>query len=392
MWQSFVSTWLELAPWLLLGALVSSLLHVALPTDFVRGQLAGKLGVLKAVALGVPLPLCSCGVIPAGIGLKKQGASDGAAVGFLISTPQTGADSILVSASFLGWPFALFKVVTALVTGVAGGLWAGSGDAPAPDEPVVKMGPHRSWAHFRGHFVEVLQPIWRWILFGVAASVAIEHLVPSSVFVALARGGPLVAMLAVLALSLPMYVCATASVPIAAALIASGMPAGAGMVFLIAGPATNVATVGAIFRTLGKRALGIYLATIVAGSLVGGMLFDGLIDAESVRSVHHHGAPGAVTLLSGIVLAALIAWFAAQDLRAWIARRRPVAKEVLRVPVSGMTCNGCARRLESALLADAGVESATVQLEPGEATIVGISSTRACELITAAGYTPGTPH
>ena len=119
------ATWdilLELAPWLLLGTLVAAVLHVVLPPDLVQRRLTGPRGVLNAVLIGVPMPLCSCGVIPAGIGLKKDGASDGAAIGFLISTPQTGVDSALVAASFLGWPFALFKVGAAAVTGLAGGM------------------------------------------------------------------------------------------------------------------------------------------------------------------------------------------------------------------------------------------------------------------------------
>ena len=112
----------QLAPWLLLGMLLSGLLHVFLPAGFVRRKFHGFGGVIKSVLLGVPLPLCSCGVVPAGIGLKNQGASNGAAVGFLISTPQTGVDSILVSASFFGWPFAIFKMATAAITGVLGGV------------------------------------------------------------------------------------------------------------------------------------------------------------------------------------------------------------------------------------------------------------------------------
>ena len=114
--------WLELAPWLRLGASIAAILHVVLPPSFVRRQFKGAGGVVKAVVLGVPMPLCSCGVIPAALGLKKEGASDGSAVGFLISTPQTGVDSILVSASFLGWPFAAFKLASAAALGLVGGL------------------------------------------------------------------------------------------------------------------------------------------------------------------------------------------------------------------------------------------------------------------------------
>ena len=114
-------TTIELAPWLFLGAFISVLLHRFLPPGLLAKTLTGYRGIGKAVLLGVPLPLCSCGVIPAGLGLKKDGASDGSTTAFLISTPQTGVDSILVSAAFLGWPFAIFKVATAAVTGIFGG-------------------------------------------------------------------------------------------------------------------------------------------------------------------------------------------------------------------------------------------------------------------------------
>ena len=112
----FQAAWevtLELAPWLLLGTVVATILHLVIPPGLIHRRLRGPGGVLAAVVLGVPLPLCSCGVIPAGIGLRRDGASRGASVGFLISTPQTGVDSVLVSASFLGWPFAFFKLAVA---------------------------------------------------------------------------------------------------------------------------------------------------------------------------------------------------------------------------------------------------------------------------------------
>ena len=117
---------LELAPWLFVGTVMASLLHIWLPPDFINRRLGsgGPSSVLRAVVFGVPLPLCSCAVIPAAVSLKKEGAGQGSALGFLIATPQTGVDSILVTASMLGWPFALFKVVAALVTGVVGGVLA----------------------------------------------------------------------------------------------------------------------------------------------------------------------------------------------------------------------------------------------------------------------------
>ena len=116
--------WLEMAPWLLLGMAIAGLIHVIIPKDFIKRSFQGVSGIAKAVFFGVPMPLCSCSVIPAGLGLRKDGASQGSTLGFLIATPQTGVDSILVAASFLGWPFAFFKVIMAGVMGFFGGIWA----------------------------------------------------------------------------------------------------------------------------------------------------------------------------------------------------------------------------------------------------------------------------
>jgi uncharacterized membrane protein YraQ (UPF0718 family)/copper chaperone CopZ len=369
---------LELAPWLLLGTAVAGVLHVALPAGFVHRQLGGRLGVAKAVALGVPLPLCSCGVIPAGLGLRKDGASTGATVGFLISTPQTGVDSILVSASFLGWPFAFFKLITAAVTGLVGG-WiadatedgeatvaadasAAAADADRPRDPREAL----------AHAFEVLRSIWRWIVFGVVASAAIETLVPDGFFASLADRGTLLPMLACLAVSLPLYVCATASVPIAASLVATGLPGGAALVFLMAGPATNVATIGAIYRALGRRALTVYLSTIIGGSLLSGWLFDSVLAADAVVTTHVHGEQKWWAVASTVALFAAIGWFAIEDLRRFSMRFGGAsAGPRLEVAVAGMTCDNCVSRLEKALRALDGVTSATVILEPGRAIVSG---------------------
>ncbi len=156
---------LELAPFLLLGMVVAGVLHVALPERFVHRQLQGRFGVVKAVLLGVPLPLCSCGVIPAALGLRMDGASRGATVGFLISTPQTGVDSILVSASFLGWPFAIFKLAAAAVTGALGGALtdavAGGPDADESPPPAPTQSTRHGCKEIVVHALEILRTIWR---------------------------------------------------------------------------------------------------------------------------------------------------------------------------------------------------------------------------------------
>lgn len=397
---------LELAPWLLLGAAIAGLLHGLLPGGFVRRHLRGHLGVVRAVALGVPLPLCSCGVIPAGLGLRKDGAGPGATVGFLISTPQTGVDSVLVSASFLGAPFAVFKVVAAAVTGLVGGWIAqrlapqeeqapacGSG-ASSPDEGGAP--PRRDLRAMLDHALDILRSIWKWLLFGVVVSAAIDVFVPDTFFSGLADGGRLIPLLAALLVSLPLYVCATASVPIAAALVASGMPAGAALVFLMAGPATNVATIGAVYRALGGTALATYLGTIIGGSLLAGLFFDSFLGIESVSAQHLHGAAAWWSVASALLLLALVAWFAAEDLRRWLHRRAATAAghgrmagvgNLIDVPVAGMTCQNCVARLERALQATEGVSEVAVRLQPGRAIVRGaVDMATVSRVVDEAGY------
>ncbi len=381
---------LELAPWLLLGAAVAGLLHVLLPPGFVHRRLRGPRGVLEAVVLGVPLPLCSCGVIPAGLGLKKDGATNGASVAFITATPQTGVDSVLVSASFLGWPFALFKVAVAGITGVIGGLVTDAVAGPGDDlgAPEVVDG-RRTLRDGVEHGVEILQNIWGWLVFGVLASAAITTFIPPSTFAGFASLGPLGAAAVVLVISTPLYVCATASVPIAAALVAGGMPVGAALVFLLAGPATNVATVGAVYRGFGGKVLGVYLTNIVVGSMIGAWAFEALFELGGVAAHGGHEHTTWWGLASAVFLAAALAWFAAQDLRLWIASKRavPSAAQVLEIRVDGMSCGGCVKKLTGRLQDADGVESVEVTLEPGLAVVRGgISPEAAGAVIEEAGF------
>lgn len=379
----------SLAPFLLLGALVAGVLHIVLPQDFVRRHLGGRGGVLKAVALGVPLPLCSCGVIPAGLGLKKDGASDASTVGFLISTPQTGVDSILVSASFLGLPFALFKVVSAAVTGVVGG-WVTGVVSPATDAPAPTVSqtsaPRNKLRELVDHALMILGSIWGWIVFGVLASAAIEVFVPQDFLASLAESGPLLPMLGALVISLPLYVCATASVPIAAALVQAGLPAGAALVFLMAGPATNVATIGSIYRTLGKKPLAVYLVTIIVGSLGFGYLFDFVLPLDAVTAHHDHASMAWWRVASIVALVALLAYFAWRDLAAKL-KTAPVSEDAIEIGVEGMTCNGCVNKLTRALGETEGVAEAHVTLDPPVAIVRGaITMDQVRAAVASAGF------
>lgn len=392
---------LELSPWLLLGALIAGVIHVALPADFVRRVMGGRGGVVRAVLLGVPLPLCSCGVIPAGLGLKQDGASNGAAVGFLIATPQTGVDSLLVSAGLLGWPFAVFKLLSAFVLGLFGGHLVehfdhdATREAPAPSRTVQRNGAW--WRELVAHAVELIRMIWGWLVVGIAVSAVLTQWLPPMTWHQ-GIGGTLIASFVALLISLPLYVCATASVPIAAALVAGGLPLGAALVFLVAGPATNVATMGAVYRNFGGRTLALYLGTLVVGSLAFGLCFDFVVGGSSVPlAPHPHDVVAGWRVVPALLLTGLVGWFALSDLRAAfvkLARRRDaragIAASEIEVFVEGMTCQGCARRLQTRLAELEGVRSAEVSFEGKRAVLRGSVDRAQVELaVRQAGFDPG---
>ena len=381
----------QLAPWLLLGMLLSGVLHVFLPAGYVRRKFHGFAGVAKAVLLGVPLPLCSCGVVPAGIGLKNQGASNGAAVGFLISTPQTGVDSVLVAASFFGWPFAIFKMLAAVVTGLIGG-WCteliqadsegqSNHEAHAHSHAVDESLP--AWRRVWEHAIEIVRSIWGWLMIGVVVSALIELLVPNSVLVSIGDWGLIPSMFVVLLFSTPLYVCATASVPIAAVLVSKGLPAGAALVFLMAGPATNVTTIGAIYGRFGWKTLTVYLVTIIFGSIALAWMFEWLLTSTvSTGAGHVHDHRNWWSIASAAILLAMIASFAWKDTKRWLRGRQFKAnqesgelasgsQQQLKLGVQGMTCGGCVDKLETALKKTPGVDSVYVDLKNEVATIGG---------------------
>lgn len=337
--QTYIrETWhilLELSPWLVLGMLLAGILHVLLPSGFIRRHLGGSRfsSVFKAVAVGVPMPLCSCGVIPTAIGLHKDGASKGAATGFLISTPQTGVDSILVSATFLGWPFAIFKVLSALISGLIGGLLVNAAENTnirskrnaglSSTDPAdtnhccakvrVSLAGKTKQALSFG-MIQLLGDIYKWLLIGILAAALISTFISPGRLQNIAWTQGLWGMIAMLLVSLPMYVCATASVPLAASLVIAGMSPGTALVLLMAGPTTNIATMGTIFRSFGKTVLAIYLATVITMSIGMGLLFDWLLINIPSAQEHMHSIPPWLEMISAIALLALLAYFSGMDI------------------------------------------------------------------------------
>jgi len=373
---------LELSPSLLLGLFIAGLLHVYLPPGLIHRRLnrPDMASVVRASLIGVPLPLCSCGVIPTALGLRRDGASRGATTAFMISTPQTGVDSILVSAAFLGWPFAVFKLVAAFVTGLIGGglvnrLLPSDAERASGDGAAAEAGhrPEGIIGALRYAIVDLLGAIDRWLIVGVLVAALVTTLSPADLFAGQVWAHGLLGMLVVLAISLPLYVCTTASVPIAAALIAAGMPAGSALVFLMAGPATNVATIGAVYRTLGLRVLSLYLGTVVVMSLAFGLMFDQVLSTPAaVAAVHGHGVSW-IAVLSALVLLGLLAWLA---LRRRVARRAwsavdasGAATPLLTLSVKGMSCQHCVASVRQALEGLDQVEQAEPDLASGQVQV-----------------------
>ncbi len=300
-WQFWVVLG-EMAPYLLFGFFVAGVLSVFISPELVERHLGGGglWPVLKAAAFGVPLPLCSCGVIPVATSMRKHGASRAATTAFLISTPQTGVDSILATFSLLGPVFAIYRPLTALLSGILGGGVVAAFEkkaSPASGYEECKCtdaccaGKARKSRTARAisyGFVTLPTDIARPLLLGLVLAAILSVLVPSDYFSQLVPPG-VGQILLLMLVGVPIYICATASIPIAAGLILAGVSPGAAFALLMTGPATNAATLATIWKIMGKRTCLIYLGTMLAVALLGGLLLDHIITIDQVKLAMHQG-------------------------------------------------------------------------------------------------------
>ena len=314
-------TFLAMAPYLLFGFIVAGILSVFVSPTQVQRHLGGHgfLPVLKAALFGIPLPLCSCSVIPVTASLRRHGAGRGASTAFLISTPQTGVDSILVTYSLLGPVFAIFRPLAALVSGVIGGAAA---DVLEPhgekDTQVLEPCQDACCNGGNGHgklrraleygFADLPRDIGKALLFGILIAGAIAAVVPDDYFIAVGTG--FVGILVMMLLGVPVYVCATASVPIAAALMMKGVSPGAALAFLMTGPASNAAGIATVWKIMGARTALVYLASVALTALGAGLLLDLVIShAGSIAQIHEmtETAASPVSVASAVILLAVLA-------------------------------------------------------------------------------------
>ncbi len=323
----------ESAPWLLLGYFLAGIIKQIIPAAWMEKQLAkpGLVSIVKGALIGAPLPLCSCGVIPAALAVRKAGASKGATSSFLVATPETGVDSIAFSYAVLGPVFAIARPLAALFSAIITGILVTVCDkdsAPTPQPavadsccggtcstrqtaaPVPTPGlMQKILEACRYGFGTMIADTALWLLIGLLAAAAISAVVPAAFF--LRWGDGLLAMLMMVIVGLPMYICATASTPVAASLLFAGVSPGAALVFMLAGPATNIATMGVIREQLGTRSLIAYLVGVIGGALASGLLLNALfaVFAWDVQiAITESGTHNSLwKQLSGVVLVFLIA-------------------------------------------------------------------------------------
>lgn len=320
----------DAAPYVIFGFLAAGLIKAVIPEEAVARHLGGRstAAVVKASLFGIPLPLCSCGVIPAAISLRKQGAGRGPSAAFLVSTPESGVDSIAITWALLDPVMTVIRPIAAFITGTLTGVLinnlpeekteldvasneCGCSDSCNDPGPQAKASlGQRMLAGVRYAFGELLKDIGGWLLLGVLIAGLVATVVPDGFFALLFQYES-VSLLVMLLVSIPLYMCASASTPVAAALVLKGLSPGAALVFLLAGPATNAATLTVVARFWGRRATMVYLATIAFCSLVLGWLVNifyawaGLDISQWVTSAEDH----AVSLwhtLAAILLLVLI--------------------------------------------------------------------------------------
>ncbi|EQB39142.1 permease [Sulfurimonas hongkongensis] len=320
-----------MALYIIFGLAIAGIMHELVPETLVTKHLGSESigSVIKSTIFGIPLPVCSCGVIPLASSIKKSGASKGATLSFLISTPITGVDSILATYGMFGWIFTLYRVITSMIIAMLAGILTNIFDKEIINEKVVEEKKDSCCSSsncsnesevkqkfsfkkaIEYAFVNLLSDIAKPLLWGLIIGAIITISIPENLSAILIEYSWL-SYIITIAIAVPMYVCATASLPIAAALMLSGVSAGAAFVFLSAGPATNTVTIGVVKKMLGTKSLYIYLGTIIFGSVIFGLGLDFVFDINSIDTkslVHVHEEVSLLEILSSIVLWTLMLYF-----------------------------------------------------------------------------------
>ena len=320
--NNFIHLFMESAPFLLLGMFLAGVIHQMVPSKWVEKTLGNSSNVVTAALIGTPLPLCSCSVIPVAMGIRRSGASKASTASFLVATPETGVDSIGITYALMGPIMAIIRPIAAIFSAITTGLAiklfgtevpvVAKTDAPmsccSKHEPAsLSFGQKLKDAMIFG-YGKLLRDFMKWLLIGLFFAALIQTLLPPG-FLA-QYGSGVLAMSIIVLISVPMYICATASTPIAVGLLMSGISPGAALVFMLTGPATNIATLMVIKQELGKKELAIYLTSLIASAIASGLVVDALFDhfgwTLDLNMGGHDEMTSLLYSLSALVLAGLI--------------------------------------------------------------------------------------
>lgn len=388
--QSFLEITGGMSPYLLLGFLIAGVLHVFVPKNFYHKYLSqnNRMSVVYAALLGIPLPLCSCGVIPTAIGLKREGASKGAVASFLIATPQTGIDSILATFSLMGLGFAIIRPVAALITGICGGLlvnrWVKSDDVTAvvSDTCTIERG-NPLWRVLKYAYFDMMQDIGLRLFIGLLLAALINVAVPNEFFLTFGHQ-PLLQMLVILIVAVPMYICSTGSIPIAAALMLKGLSPGAALVMLMAGPAVNIASILVVRKALGRRFTWIYLLTIVGFAVLFGLIINalgisafGMTENCGMHSACCHSEAASLSVFQIICSSLLLLFIIIALSMKFFSRfkkQQDIPEGTVVYTVEGMHCSHCKASVEQAVGSLKGVTSAEANPGAKTLTVTGTAS------------------
>ncbi|MBN2542823.1 SO_0444 family Cu/Zn efflux transporter [bacterium] len=379
----------EMAFYLLLGFFFAGVIHIFFPTGIVYKHLGKRnfWSVIKASLVGIPLPLCSCGVLPTAISLRKQGASKASTLSFLISTPTSGIDSIFATYSLLGIIFAVFRVIGSFITAFVAGISAlfftknekddiqitcadNSCNICELDTPHTHSLSEKLRGIFKYGFFELIEDAGKWVAIGVLIGGIINYLIPEQ-FLEKYLGSNFLSMLVMLVIGIPIYVCATGSIPIVAALLLKGLSPGAGFVFLLAGPATNATSLTILVKYLGKKVVAIYLVSIAVCGIILGYLLNiswEIFALPPITGMMMHGKmiPDILKLLSAIILALLIITTYVNTKIKRIKRKGEMTEageNILRLKVPGMSCQHCVSSIKNALSKLENVKSVVIDLD-----------------------------
>ncbi|MCT4612007.1 MAG: SO_0444 family Cu/Zn efflux transporter [Clostridia bacterium] len=376
---------LEISPYMLLGLFLVGLLHMFFSKEFVSKHIGtdNVSSVIKSSVLGVPLPLCSCGVIPTAVYLAKNGASKGAVVSFLISTPQTGIDSIIATYGILGPISAIYRPIVAFISGITGGiivlLFAKDSKLNIETEEIHSChggscGSHKEEekkSFFNYAFVEFLDDISSHFIVGTIIAGLISFFLPAEFLIKYNLTSGIHTMVLMVLVGIPMYICATSSLPIAAALIAKGISPGTAFVFLAAGPVTNIASIAVLSKVLPKKILTIFISVSSILAILFGLLLDFILIRFNIvinPFIHmHNHSDNYLSLISGIVFGLLLV----SSMYRKYFKKDHIESDVS-IEVEGMTCNHCANNVKSSLEKLKGVNSVNVNLASGMVHIKGV--------------------